>query len=414
MEIHGPSSCLSILLYLLASMAPSASAVLQNECPPTPPPGSTHFIEFVPHGPSDLQKRFVRRKDLRNDGTNSDFVFGVGKKGGIQYTVCIYEDDRRACEAPLTDFSVTLDPPGALFSDSSYTLNSGSITDIASQPQNPFHFVPRFPGHITLEVGGTACELNWKFKDPYKLEVKGADIQLKADKTSCPTQPEIYAELLLWATSAQPDGCQIRFSVTNNLERPASFGVVNTLLSANSYLLIDGHWTPFVRTDLNVLDANPDKNAKGGYALAYPTSDGELKPGATTDLTFTDSPFVTLGKGCWTAASGKTGRYTHIAFRHLFVTSVMQDWDKVNDPDVNQVPIGGDAVVRWEILAQANLDGNQWTVDNTVSQLVQPPASYGVPPDWTPNWSGYIQSGNFDTATFNENTGCYDFAQDPV
>lgn len=34
----------------------------------------------------------------------------------------------------------------------------------------------------------------------------------------------------------------------------------------------------------------------------------------------------------------------------------MQDWDKVDDPDLKQTPIGGDFVVVGEILAQTNLD----------------------------------------------------------
>jgi hypothetical protein len=217
---------------------------------------------------------------------------------------------------------------------------------------------------------------------------------------------------LEWATNNSPSGCRINFQITNTLQRSASFGVVNLLTHTTNYLIINGQQVPFVNAPTTVLDAFGD----APYEIANPRTDGDLAPGDTATLAFTDAPSTKLGKGCWRSPSVTDGQYESIGYILSFQTFVLQDWDKANNPDIMQTPIGGSPVVEWAIQAQADLNpaNKKWVVNSAVSSLLKAPASVPQPGNFAPAYQGYIQSGDFELGSYDTATDCYVFKNDPI
>ena len=55
-------------------------------------------------------------------------------------------------------------------------------------------------------------------------------------------------------------------------------------------------------------------------------------------------------------APPKKGNLKAIGYELSFQTFVLQDWDKTNEPDIKQTPIGGDSIIEWAIHAEAIYD----------------------------------------------------------
>ncbi|KAG0001614.1 hypothetical protein BGZ79_004408 [Entomortierella chlamydospora] len=351
--------------------------------------------------------RQQRRRDIRlfADGTfdMGVFKYNVGDRVSIEYFVNVLgKDGKIVCTEKLVPTKLSIaEPEEILFSQSSYIQQEGFITPMVYTTENPFNFIPWYGGLAEVTITGMGCKEyhsdEWIAKDTLKIR----QAVVKVEEKGCITQPSIQDGMLTWQAVGQA-GCRINFHVDSALDRTASYGALQLLLQDTFYLIIENkriHVANNADDDEPVLDAPTTDVAHDGF---------ELPAGNENIVRFTDSPGMTLGKGCWSSPSHE-GTYTGLGFSLQFQTFVMQDYDGIRG---EQVPIGGDAVLWWGIEAQATLDNGAWTVNSAKSGVTREPEIDPKSPNFMAEYNNYAQNSSLQLANYNKDTGCYVFTKD--
>ena len=411
--VRAPAKILLLLLTMYNVAALSTQQTLQQV------PFSTYRVPFGDDGYTYSLDRWFRGSRVLGD----TYEMNVGDNADILYTLTVYDEsgtvicheDLMITEPPVVE------PPDFVFSSSLYTAENGSVTPNFLLPSNPFKFVPWYGGDAEVSVEGYACTDVYPYliESTDTLRIKSAAVQPDMDPamTFCPALPEVLGDelsntlRLQWSKNTT-QSCQFAFDIQNNLDRSASFGIIQIVQNAYKWITIDDtNITITGSAGAALLDL---ESATGPIAVQI--TEGDISSGINTTLMFDDAPSTMIGSGCWTSPSDPIkAAYFSIGFTYSFQTFVMQDWDKTGGGERYQVPIGGQSVLEWTLTARADWMETSGTfeVNGAASNVVGPsiaPQSASFDPLWSGNTLENIQR----SATFNRKTGCYDFAEDPV
>ena len=329
----------------------------------------------------------------------------VGDNLGITYMVQVLEDGVVVCEQNLQPTGPpSVEPPTSLLQATNYNLDTGSVIPNTFAPSNPFEFVPWYGGEVNIVMEGLGCEEYYPGVWTVESTLVVAEAQVTPNNLGCPVQPFLEDGYLRWGPY---DSHVMSFDIDNQLQRAASYGVVQTITEMATYIISDGHYFCVTRgPTAPILDLLQD-------TVAYPTLD--IQNGTSNFLDFLDGPAVILGSGNWTSPSTNDGKYQSVGFVVKFQTFVLQDWDKNMEMAAVQVPIGGDSVVQWSLRAQADLSElGEWTIDPS-KNVAQQPTVVTMPRNFAPSWVSNTKDKAWDLADyFGPPSNFWEFEADPT
>ena len=338
----------------------------------------------------------------------------VGDRLSLQYTVYVTEraTDKLLCSEPLRPTEIKVDPEKNVFLDSLYTVDSGGITEHDFKPVNPFRFIPRSKGPLKVTVTGQGCTK--QHPHPWKLErtinIAGATVTLLQEHTWSANGAifHVASQILLFADERHPTGIQIPFRVQNDMDRPASFTVIGMFTQDQHYLVVNNERVPLITVQQPALDPSPRED--GSYFIFSPVFSATLNPGQSHQFDWVDRPSMHLGNEQWRSPR-RGGEYQALGFHSTFQTFILQDYDKVNDAQFSQTPIG-ESVVSWEIAAQAYSTSQGWSINRGVSRAIQSPQL--MPQlNFAPAYSAPIQNKKFTRSIYNWRTKEYFLLDNP-
>ena len=258
------------------------------------------------------------------------FQMNVGDNADILYTMTIYDEDGDIlCSEKLSLAGPSaVDPSEAVFSSSLYIIASGSVAPNTFPPLNPFDFVPWYGGDVEVSIEGHACTQYHPglIESTDTVQVLSAAVTPDMDpaKTFCPPLPEVIGDgyinmwNLQWSkNNKQP--CEFAFDIQNNLDRSASFGIIQVVQNCHVWITIDGQdFSTSGSAGAALLDL---EDVKGPIALE--ATNGDIGSGTKTTLAFGDAPSAMIGHGCWTSPSwpydgDKTELFDSLGFTYNF------------------------------------------------------------------------------------------------
>ena len=411
---------LTLILPLLLTMYSVATLSTQQTIQQVPL--STQRKPFGEDGYTYSINRWSQGLEVPGD----TFQMNVGDNAGILYTMMIYnENGTLLCSERLSLAGPpAVDPSEAVFSSSLYTIASGGVTPNTFPPLNPFDFVPWYGGDVEVSIEGYACTTYHPglIESTDTLQVLSAAVTPDMDpaKTFCPSLPEVIGDgfINMWNLQWSKDRkqpCEFAFDIQNNLDRSASFGLIQVVQNWYVWITIDGQ---DFSTSGSAGAALLDLEAVTG-PIALEATSGDIGSGTKTTLAFGDAPSAMIGHGCWTSPSwpydgDNTELFDSLGFTYSFQTFIMQDWDKTDGGKSYQAPIGGQSVLEWTLTARADWSYKNGFQVNADASKVTGPSILLQPASFDPSWTGNTLQSIQRAANFNWKTGCYDFIEDPV
>ena len=191
---------------------------------------------------ADSDHQFYMKIELFRGATRlrDNSKANVGDRLSMQYTVQVVSRTTSAtvCEEPLVPTELEVKPAANIFQDSSYTYDSGSLTEHNLEPANPLHFIPRSKGPLQISVKGNGCSaqqpLQWsidKIIDVAGLTVGQVDTWI-TDGVQLEDGPASMRH-----GRPNPGAYYIGYHVTNEMSRLVNVGTINLVLREQFWLV---------------------------------------------------------------------------------------------------------------------------------------------------------------------------------
>ena len=174
--------------------------------------------------------------------------------------------DRVLCREPLSLFNISVTPASNVIRSSSYTPQRGGILEHNFDPANPFSFIPRSKGPLTIIAAGTGCtqqrQRPWAIQRT--IEVAGATIEADEGNTWYANRALIDYNngALGYANERHLLEMQIPLRFTNTMNRPASFVFVNLITNDQNFLLSGNRRLLLVNAQTPALDPWPPTSSR--------------------------------------------------------------------------------------------------------------------------------------------------------
>ena len=371
---------------------------------------SAHFNVKVSATDNDFEFKTLALL-TRGRTTLRDFEANVGDKLNLKYSVHVKsrKTGKYVCNDVPKIIDVQVEPKANVFLNSKYSYERGEMLENTFPLENPFPFIPRSEGALTVTLTGTGCTQQhpepWTFVNT--IQVAGATVTWDSKNTVFPQDLFIFRHERLGGLAYMDKDLNptFTFHVTNTMNRRATFGIMTIMVAGESWLVTnDNRISTSSVTNLPALESIQKE-----MAIVPPQSSCVLEPGDSKTLSLHAAPLMPLGTRSWRSPT-RIGAYQGVGFTRSCQTFVIQDWDKKDDAEIAQTPLG-QSILTWGVQAQASLRENVFEVDENMFRVQRP--SPAPQQNFAPFYAGPIDNEIFRRFTYNDTTGFYYLRDDP-